>query len=187
MQTEALAEESGSLVRDNSLEGKQSDNIYVVDIIEISLSIPPLAIYIYLQYIYIYTQIIHKSHFILRISRERVETLLAITCQAHAQLFVAEKAACSAGGTVTGVHDFILKVIGFALPKFWLLSPPLSLHRHFENLGGQQPLFFITFSSFLLCLMKLLQVKGGSNGGEIVSSMQLCGCVAATTLKEGNM
>ena len=53
MQTEALAEESGSLVRDNSLEGKQSDNIYIVDIIEISLSIPPLAIYIYLQYIYI--------------------------------------------------------------------------------------------------------------------------------------
>ena len=42
-------------------------------------------------------------------NRMRVfQTHVAIKCQAHAQLFVAEKAARSAGGTVTGVHAFII-------------------------------------------------------------------------------
>lgn len=136
----------------------------------------PLAIY--------YTPITFHSFWE---NRVRVfQTHVAIKCQAHAQLFVAEKAARSAGGTVTGVHAF--SIFSAERQPMTLICPspplPLSLHHHLEKISH---CFFMTFSSFRFCLMKLLvQVTGGSNGGTVDSSFR-CGCVGVTTFEEGNV
>ena len=118
-------------------------------------------------------------------NRVRVfQTHVAIKCQAHAQLFVAEKAARSAGGTVTGVHAFIIFLCRTATNAFDFLSLSLSI-TIWKNLATVFSWLSAAFGFVWWSCLCRWQV--GAMEAQLIRLYFRCGCVGVTTFKEGNV